>query len=77
MEAPSIGKMLLPQIGKRGAIRGGGEFIKAVTDHVDLNGFMEGVKKRNPHQPEFVQAVQEVAEDIFEFMEDKEEYRSQ
>ena len=49
----------------------------AVTDHVDLNGFMEGVKKRNPYQPEFVQAVQEVAEDIFEFMEDKEEYHSQ
>ena len=40
--------------------------------HVDLNGFMEGVNKRNPHQPEFVQAVQEVAEDIFDFIEDKE-----
>ncbi len=47
------------------------------TDHVDLNGFMEGVKRRNPHQLEFVQAVQEVAEDIFEFMADKEEYHSQ
>ena len=34
----------------------------AVTDHVDLNQFMEGVKKRNPYQPEFVQAVQEVAD---------------
>ncbi len=42
--------------------------------HVDLNGFMEGVKKRNPGQPEFVQAVQEVAQDIYEFIEDKEEY---
>ena len=42
--------------------------------HVDLPRFMEGVKKRNAHQPEFVQAVQEVAEDIFEFIEDKEEY---
>ncbi len=49
----------------------------AVTDHVDLNTFMEGVKRRNPHQPEFTQAVQEVAQDIFEFMEDKEEYHSQ
>ena len=49
----------------------------AVTDHVNLNQFMEGVKKRNPYQPEFVQAVQEVAEDIFEFMEEKEEYHSQ
>jgi glutamate dehydrogenase (NADP+) len=49
----------------------------AVTDHVDFNGFMEGVKRRNPYQPEFVQAVQEVAEDIFDFIADKEEYHSQ
>ena len=44
--------------------------------HVDLAGFMEGVKKRNPGQPEFVQAVQEVAQDIFDFIEDKEAYHS-
>lgn len=44
--------------------------------HVDLAGFMEGVKKRNPGQTEFVQAVQEVAQDIFEFIEDKEAYHS-
>jgi glutamate dehydrogenase (NADP+) len=49
----------------------------AITDHVDFNGFMEGVKRRNPHQPEFVQAVQEVAEDIFDFIGDKEEYHEQ
>ena len=49
----------------------------AVTDHVDLPTFIEGVKKRNPGQPEFVQAVQEVAEDIFAFIEDKEAYHSQ
>jgi len=49
----------------------------AVTDHVDFNGFMEGVKRRNPHQPEFVQAVQEVAEDIFDFIADKEDYHEQ
>lgn len=49
----------------------------AVTDHVDLAGFMEGVKRRNPHQPEFVQAVQEVAEDIFGFIADKEDYHQQ
>ena len=42
--------------------------------HVDLNGFMEGVKKRNPGQPEFVQAVQEVSQDIFDYIEDKEQY---
>jgi glutamate dehydrogenase (NADP+) len=46
----------------------------AVSDHVDFNQFMEGVKRRNPHQDEFVQAVQEVAEDIFDFIADKEEY---
>lgn len=49
----------------------------AVNDHVDLPTFIEGVKKRNPGQPEFVQAVQEVAEDIFDFIEDKEEYHSE
>ena len=46
----------------------------AIEDHVDLDGFIEGVKRRNPGQPEFVQAVTEVAQDIFEFIEDKEEY---
>ena len=46
----------------------------AVSDHVDLNGFIEGVKRRNPGQPEFVQAVTEVAQDIFEFIQDKEDY---
>jgi glutamate dehydrogenase (NADP+) len=46
----------------------------AVQDHVNLEQFMEGVRRRNPAQPEFVQAVQEVAQDIFEFIEDKEEY---
>ena len=46
----------------------------AVSDHVDLPQFIAGVRKRNPGQDEFVQAVQEVAEDIFEFIEDKEEY---
>ncbi len=49
----------------------------AVSDHVDFNGFMAGVKRRNADQPEFVQAVQEVAEDIFDFIEDKEDYHSQ
>src|SRR3954469_18679755 len=43
-------------------------------EHVDLEGFMEGVKRRNPHQPEFVQAVYEVAQDIFEFTNGKPEY---
>jgi glutamate dehydrogenase (NADP+) len=46
----------------------------AVSDHVDFARFIEGVKRRNPGQLEYVQAVQEVAEDIFDFIKDKEEY---
>lgn len=46
----------------------------AVTDHVDLSTFIAGVHKRNPGQPEFVQAVQEVAEDVFGYIADKEVY---
>jgi glutamate dehydrogenase (NADP+) len=46
----------------------------ALTEHVDLGRFVDGVKRRNPGQPEFVQAVQEVAEDIFDFIADKEQY---
>jgi glutamate dehydrogenase (NADP+) len=46
----------------------------ANSGHVDLARFIEGLKRRNPGQPEFVQAVQEVAEDIFDFIADKEEY---
>jgi glutamate dehydrogenase (NADP+) len=46
----------------------------AVSDHVDLPTFIRGVQRRNPGQPEFVQAVREVAEDIFDFIADKEEY---
>tara|TARA_R110002073_G_scaffold242073_1_gene404096 strand:- start:915 stop:2273 length:1359 start_codon:yes stop_codon:yes gene_type:complete len=46
----------------------------AVSDHVDIDKFISGVEKRNPGQPEFVQAVREVAQDVFEFIEDKEEY---
>ena len=45
-----------------------------VSDHVGLEQFIAGVKKRNPGQPEFVQAVQEVAEDIFDYIRDKVEY---
>ena len=46
----------------------------AGLEYVDLNGFIEGVKRRNPGQPEFVQAVTEVAEDIFDYIQDKEQY---
>ncbi len=46
-------------------------------DHVDFTTFMAGVYRRNPHQAEFVQAVQEVAEDIFDFHEGKQAYTSE
>src|SRR5918992_5003358 len=52
--------------------RGGG--LPRESEHVDFEGFMEGVKRRNPGQTEFIQAVQEVAQDIFEFTEGKSEY---
>src|SRR4029077_16181781 len=48
--------------------------IVTVSDHVALPQFIAGVKKRNPGQDEFVQAIQEVAEDIFDFIEDKSQY---
>ncbi|MFT4713896.1 MAG: glutamate dehydrogenase (NADP+) [Candidatus Azotimanducaceae bacterium] len=46
----------------------------AVSDHVGFEQFMAGVERRNPYQTEFVQAVREVAEDIFDFIADKEKY---
>ena len=49
----------------------------ALNDHVDLPTFMQGVSKRNPGQTEFIQAVHEVAVDIFDFMEDKERYHKE
>ncbi|WP_445948172.1 NADP-specific glutamate dehydrogenase [Sphingorhabdus sp.] len=49
----------------------------AFNDHVDLTTFMQGVSKRNAGQTEFIQAVQEVAADIFDFMEGKERYHKE
>ncbi len=48
----------------------------ADSEHVDFATFMESVKRHNPNQPEFVQAVQDVAEDIFGFITDKQVYQS-
>ena len=50
-----------------------------MADHVNLEKFVAGVERRNPGQPEFVQAVQEVSEDIFDFLEGpgKEKYHSE
>ena len=43
-------------------------------EHVDLEGFIKGVERRNPGQPEFVQAVHEAAHDIFDFIQGKPAY---
>ena len=40
-----------------------------------LESFMNGLKRRNPDQPEFHQAVHEVARDIVPFLEDKKAYK--
>ncbi len=48
----------------------------AVSDHVDFDTFLAGVKRRNPGQPEYIQAVREVAQDIYGFIDDKEEYHA-
>src|SRR5690606_23347733 len=48
----------------------------AITEQETFQTFMEGVKRRNSHEPEFVQAVEDVAEDIFGFIADKQAYHS-
>jgi glutamate dehydrogenase (NADP+) len=49
----------------------------AVTDHVNLEQFMAGLKRRNPGEHEFHQAVYEVASNVFHFISDKEIYHEQ
>jgi glutamate dehydrogenase (NADP+) len=39
-----------------------------------INGFMELVKQRNGHEPEFLQAVQEVAETVIPYIIDNDIY---
>jgi len=51
-----------------------GNGVTRESEHVDLEGFMAGVERRNPGQVEFIQAVREVAEDIFEFIDGHEDY---
>lgn len=40
-----------------------------------INSFMEGVKAKNPNEPEFLQAVEEVAEMVIPFMEKHPRYK--
>ncbi len=46
----------------------------AVSNHVNLEQFMTGVKRRNPGETEFHQAVYEVAQYVFDYIKDKEKY---
>src|ERR1700749_1859790 len=46
----------------------------ASSEHVDLEGFIKGVERRNPGQPEFGQAVHEASHDIFDFIQGKPVY---
>ncbi len=47
----------------------------AIDKAEDLSKFMEGVVARNPGEPEFHQAVHEVAMDIIPYIADKHEYK--
>jgi len=40
-----------------------------------VKSFMDRVKTQNPGQPEFIHAVQEVAEKLIPFMEENPKYR--
>jgi len=46
----------------------------AVSDHVNLEQFMQGLQRRNPGETEFHQAVYEVAANVFDYIADKEIY---
>ena len=43
--------------------------------HAAIQAFMDRVAERNPNEPEFLQAVEEVAEAIVPFMEDNTKYK--
>ena len=46
-----------------------------VADQSSLEQFMLRVKKRNPHEPEFYQAVYEVADAVLPFIEKNQQYK--
>lgn len=47
---------------------------KKPPHHGDLEKFMRGLKRRNPGQPEFYQAVHELMQDVFPFTHDNPKY---
>ena len=46
----------------------------AISDHVNIDQFMAGLRRRNPGETEFHQAVYEVASNVFDFISNKEIY---
>ena len=44
-------------------------------DDLTLEHFMDGLIKRNPHEPEFHQAVKEVAESVIPFINKNKQYQ--
>jgi glutamate dehydrogenase (NADP+) len=44
------------------------EPVRTKPEALELKRFMEGLERRNPGQPEFIQAVKEVATDVIPFM---------
>ena len=41
----------------------------------EIHSFMKGVQRRNPGEPEFLQAVREVVEDVMPYVVERPEYR--
>jgi len=44
--------------------------------HAEIEAFMSRVKEKNGHEPEFLQAVQEVAETVIPFIEENTKYKT-
>ena len=42
--------------------------------NTQIDAFMVGIQSRNPNEPEFIQAVQEVAESVIPFIEQNPKY---
>lgn len=48
-----------------------------MSAHLSASQFLERVAQRNPHQPEFLQAVTEVVETLWPFLEANPRYTEQ
>jgi glutamate dehydrogenase (NADP+) len=47
-----------------------------ITMSQSIDSFVQSVAKRNPNEPEFLQAVQEVAETVIPFIEENKKYEN-